>query len=126
MVKKTEGRESFSIRRYRPAPSPGYPTAVYSILRTARIAAAVALCIASPAARASGPPSQARQLIAAALSAQGGEEKLRGLTSVRWRATGYRSAVEQSERPEGPYIIEMLDISELHLPRDGRMRMVAK
>lgn len=53
-------------------------------------------------------------LVHAGLSAQGGEAKLRALHSVQWQASGYRNELEQSERPEGPYIVQMNEISETH------------
>jgi hypothetical protein len=55
-----------------------------------------------------------RELVREALEAQGGEQKLRALKSVQWEASGYRNELEQSERPEGPYIVQMNEISEVH------------
>jgi hypothetical protein len=72
--------------------------AIY-ILFTARLHAA------DPAALA---------LIHAGLAAEGGEAKLRALRSVQWEASGYRNELEQSERPEGPYIVQMNDLTEVH------------
>ena len=42
----------------------------------------------------------------------GGEDTLRALRGVRFKAASYRNALEQSERPEGPYIVEYDEISE--------------
>lgn len=56
----------------------------------------------------------ARKLLGQALAAQGGEAKLRQTENVQWEASGYRNMLEQSERPEGPYITEFLTISEIH------------
>jgi hypothetical protein len=53
---------------------------------------------------ASNPSAAA--LLHQALSAQGGEQKLRALKSVQWEASGYRNELEESERPEGPYITD--------------------
>jgi hypothetical protein len=36
----------------------------------------------------------------------GGEEKIRGLTALHVQAVAIRNMLEQSERPEGPYIVE--------------------
>lgn len=52
--------------------------------------------------------------VRAALAAQGGEAKLRAVKSVAWDAVGYRNQIEQSERPEGPYITEFNTSSEIH------------
>ena len=59
-----------------------------------------------------GERADARTLIAQALAAQGGEKMLRAIRSVSWIGTGYRNMVEQSERPEGPYLTEFQTITE--------------
>jgi hypothetical protein len=56
----------------------------------------------------------AKTLISQAILAQGGEQKLRAIKSIHWEAVGYRNELEQSERPEGPYIVEFDSISETH------------
>ncbi len=61
-------------------------------------------------------------LLHEALEAQGGEEKLRALHSVQWEASGYRNELEESERPEGPYITEFDTISEIHDLANQRYR----
>jgi len=47
-------------------------------------------------------------LLHRALDAQGGEQLLRSIHTVQWTASGYRNELEQSERPEGPYITDFL------------------
>lgn len=54
----------------------------------------------------------AKELLHQALEAQGGEQKLRAIKSVQWEASGYRNELEESERPEGPYITDFLTVSE--------------
>lgn len=49
-----------------------------------------------------------------AIVAQGGEATLRSIRTVEWHGTGYRNELEQSERPEGPYLVEFDDVLELH------------
>lgn len=49
---------------------------------------------------------QADAVVRAGIAAQGGEKALRSLSTVRWHATGYRNELEQSERPEGPWMVE--------------------
>jgi len=56
-------------------------------------------------------PNAARQLIQEALTQMGGEAKIRSLKSLRFEALGYRNLLEQSERPEGPYIVEFQRVS---------------
>lgn len=62
-----------------------------------------------------------------ALEAQGGEQKLRAVKTVAFESSGYRNMLEQSERPEGPWLVAFLDITELHdhehkaLRRDVKM-----
>jgi len=65
-------------------------------------------------------------LLHQAIEAQGGEKALRGISSVEWRAHGYRNMLEQSERPEGPYIPEFRDVAEIHDQENGRFRSLAQ
>ncbi len=57
--------------------------------------------------------SNAVSLLREALAAQGGEKQLRAIQTVQWSATGYRNELEQSERPEGPYITDFLSLREV-------------
>jgi hypothetical protein len=41
---------------------------------------------------------------------------------VQWEASGYRNQVEESERPEGPYITEFDTVTEVHDLQAGRYR----
>ncbi|TFW09455.1 hypothetical protein E4K72_05945 [Oxalobacteraceae bacterium OM1] len=61
-----------------------------------------------------GADPAATALLRQAVAAQGGEALLRGIKTVAFESAGYRNMLEQSERPEGPYLIELLDLSELH------------
>ncbi|TFW33143.1 hypothetical protein [Massilia horti] len=60
---------------------------------------------------AADPASQT--LLKQALAAQGGEPLLRSVKSISFESSGYRNMLEQSERPEGPYLIEFHDLAEL-------------
>jgi hypothetical protein len=76
-----------------------------------RVAAAALLCgLATPAAAAD---PLATSLIRQAITAQGGEAALRLAKVVEWKLEGYREMVEQSERPEGPYIPEFRSVREI-------------
>ena len=52
-------------------------------------------------------------LLKEALQAQGGEQLLRSIANVQWEAHGYRNELEESERPEGPYLKEFDTVSEV-------------
>ncbi|HEU5416011.1 MAG TPA: MBL fold metallo-hydrolase [Candidatus Angelobacter sp.] len=52
------------------------------------------------------PKQTAADLIHSALAAMGGEQKLRELKTLHLKTVGHRNLLEQSERPEGPYIID--------------------
>jgi hypothetical protein len=42
----------------------------------------------------------------------GGEDKLRALKSIRFEGIGHTYSIEQSERPEGPWIVNYLQVRE--------------
>ena len=65
-------------------------------------------------------------LLHQALAAQGGEAKLRALHSVQFEASGYRNELEESERPEGPYITEFDTLSEIDDFANQRYRSVTE
>jgi hypothetical protein len=77
-----------------------------------RHVAALAAAIASTPAFSADAASTA--LLKQALEAQGGEQKLRAIQSVSFEASGYRNMLEQSERPEGPYLVTFQKTAELH------------
>jgi hypothetical protein len=52
-------------------------------------------------------------LLHQAIESQGGEQMLRSIHTLQWTAFGYRNELEQSERPEGPYVTEFLTIKEV-------------
>jgi hypothetical protein len=82
---------------------------------THRLAIALAACTfaaTSLPALAADPASSA--LLKQALAAQGGEALLRSVKTVAFESAGYRNMLEQSERPEGPYLVEFHELSELH------------
>jgi hypothetical protein len=63
-------------------------------------------------AQAPSGAATAEALLRESLRQMGGEQKLRDLRTVRFQAMGYRNLLEESERPEGPYIVEYDRISE--------------
>ena len=64
----------------------------------------------------------ARDLVLRALAAQGGRDQLAGIHRVRFQETGYHNMVEQSEWPEGPYVVAFQKITEVHDPESRRFR----
>jgi hypothetical protein len=92
------------------------------VVKAGRVVDRARLRARAVAASAEGMQSRAQAvaLLRQGLAAQGGEAALRAITSVRWEATGYRNMVEESERPEGPYITEFDKITELHDLARGR------
>lgn len=73
------------------------------------------IVVATHAQSAAGcaSPSDARRIVNAALAAQGGEGKLRAIHAIHFEAFASRNWVEQSERPEGPYIPDFQHVDEI-------------
>ena len=93
-----------------------------TIRRCAGIALACAL--SASAIAADSDKASATTLLHQALEAQGGEKALRAVRNMQWTFAGYRSEIEQSERPEGPYVTELDTISETHDYAGNRYRDV--
>ncbi|HEX8456799.1 MAG TPA: hypothetical protein VF656_05690 [Pyrinomonadaceae bacterium] len=67
-------------------------------------------------------PEEGRRLVQAALAAMGGEARWRAVKSIQVEGIGHVNAVEQSERPEGPYIVSYEQTRELIDFAGARMR----
>jgi hypothetical protein len=71
---------------------------------------------------------RARALVADAARAMGGEERLRVLHALEIKGIGHRYMLEQSERPEGPWlmdyfqVVEKRDLAESRIRRDTSSR----
>lgn len=74
------------------------------------IAASTILATGAPA-RAIAPPGP-RDWVKTAIDRMGGEAALRGIRTLRFTSAGYRNMLEQSERPEGPWIPSIELMSE--------------
>ena len=72
------------------------------------------------------PPQGAADLLHAGLTAMGGEDKLRSLAAPHFQAVSERNALEQSERPEGPYILENHEVEEWRDLAHGSWKRTAK
>jgi hypothetical protein len=78
------------------------------------LASSLLLTQAFAVAAAAAPDRDATPLLHAAIEAQGGEGKLRALRVAEWKLYGYRDMIEESERPEGPYIKEYQATTQIH------------
>jgi hypothetical protein len=65
------------------------------------VSSALTVCFA-----AQTDSERAHECLTEAVKQMGGETALRALKTVRFEAIGHREMVEQSERPEGPYVVE--------------------
>ena len=72
----------------------------------------LALSVCATAQKTPAPAGSAQDAVRAALSAMGGEDAIRGIHTLEIKSTMQRNALEQSERPEGPYIEEYRHITE--------------
>ncbi len=97
-----------------------------ALLSAAPIKADVDLAAGAKLPRISSALSEPRAigLLHQAIDAQGGEAALKAISTIEWTARGYRNMLEQSERPEGPYIPEFRKVSEIHDQLRGRIRSV--
>ena len=97
--------------------------------RTIKVAALLILSLwnthanaQSTSARRGASSESATGLIRIALQAMGGEAKLRAIRTLRTEGIGYRNALEQSERPDGPYIVEFQKVTELRDLQSKQLR----
>jgi hypothetical protein len=81
-------------------------------MRIAGCIGALSISIAGNVAIAAERP--AITLLQSAIAAQGGEAALRSIKTLRVKTDGYRNMLEQSERPEGPYIVEFQRVTVEH------------
>lgn len=98
-----------------------FKRSVFSALAFILIAAPFSLG-GQTARRAAAASEEAKRAVQSALAAMGGESRWRALKSVQIEGIGHVNAVEQSERPEGPYIVSYEQTSELIDLAGARMR----
>ena len=65
----------------------------------------------------------ARAAIAHAIVAMGGEAALKGVSALQLESIGHDYFIDQSERPEGPFVLRYLSTSELRDVKGGRSRI---
>ena len=88
----------------------------------------VLLCLlvgSSVFASGQAAPSAA-DLLHDGLAAMGGEKQIRALSSLHFEAATIRNMLEQSERPEGPYIVENDQTEEWRDLSQGNWKQVVK
>ncbi|HTM24122.1 MAG TPA: hypothetical protein VL225_02960 [Vicinamibacterales bacterium] len=84
--------------------------------------AACALAVLAAAPQTSIPDS-ARAIATRAIDAVGGEAALHGIASLEIESIGHDYFIDQSERPEGPFIVTYLSTSEKRDVAGGRTRI---
>jgi len=65
---------------------------------------------------------RARALVHTAIDKMGGEGNLRSLQSVQIERIGHSYSIEQSERPEGPWLVNYEQVTELRDYANQRLR----
>ncbi len=68
----------------------------------------------------------AADLMHEGLAAMGGEQKIRSLKALHFEAFAVRNMLEQSERPEGPYIVESHQVEEWRDLEHGKWKSAVK
>ena len=67
---------------------------------------------------------KAKRRLQSAVEAMGGEPRLRAIKALRLKGDGHTNLLEQSERPEGPWIVSYEEVSELRDLEDQKLRRV--
>lgn len=92
------------------------------VRRMAAVIPALAVLAVAPVGAQDAPREDPAALLHAALEAMGGEARWRDLASIRVEGVGHEHALEQSERPEGPWITTYRQFTEIRDLDDGRLR----
>ncbi|WP_347156922.1 hypothetical protein [Pontibacter chitinilyticus] len=67
-------------------------------------------------------PANPQQLVAQSIAAMGGQEKLVQLKTLRLTGIGHTYLLEQSERPEGPWVVNYTQVQQLRDYEHQRLR----
>lgn len=122
----------FDIVRIAPrAPGPAgrsapRPAARPAALVTALLTAFLVVPSATGALAAQGTSTDASRLVRAGLEAMGGADRWRDLGSIHLVHLGHRHALEQSERPEGPWVTTYTEVEELRDLSGHRLRRIRR
>ena len=80
-------------------------------------------CLLSATVASTVSAEDARQLLNRSVAAMGGEGALHGLATAHLQTVGHEFYIEQSERPEGPFIVEYHTTVEDRDATHGRARI---
>jgi hypothetical protein len=86
------------------------------------IRALVCLAAASLAFSPQAAPGGARAVVSRAIDAMGGETAIKSIAGLQIDAIGHEYFIDQSERPEGPYVVRYLQTTETRDVAGGRSR----
>ncbi len=76
--------------------------------------------------RTSRENKKAKDLLQASIQAMGGENRLRALKSLKIKFNGHTNLLEQSERPEGPWIVTYEEITHLRDLENKKFRETSR
>src|SRR5215203_1024363 len=96
---------------------------VFVCLLTAVLTAPAALTVAAVSAPQPARVEAARAVVSRALEALGGEAALKNISTLQIEAMGHDFFIDQSERPEGPFIARYVQTSEKRDVAGGRSRI---
>ena len=97
--------------------------------RRTAIVKVIMICVlgqAGPTAALSSPAADARALVRSALEAMGREDRIRSIKSLQLEGLSHQNLLEQSERPEGPWIIDYSDFTEYRDLENRQLRRLSK
>src|SRR4051812_50221919 len=84
----------------------------------------ILLCLATALALAVPQPTTgARAIVTRAINALGGEPALRAIKTLQIESIGHDYFIDQSERPEGPFVTRYVQTSEKRDVAAGRSRL---
>jgi hypothetical protein len=100
----------------------GVPISLIAMMATLLAVTPVLIASARTYEPTSYSAEGAKMWLHAAAAAMGGEEQLLAIKSLKFKGEGHTYLLEQSERPEGPWIVNYEEVSELRDFAGGRFR----
>src|SRR3954451_5974328 len=88
-----------------------------------RVLLCLSLGLLAAAPQSSSPSSSARAVVRRTIDAVGGEGALTSISSLRIDTIGHEYFIDQSERPEGPFVVRYVQTSEARDVARGRSRL---
>ena len=83
----------------------------------------VLVCAALLTSFQQAPPATARAIVTRSIDAIGGEAALQSIAALQIEAIGHEYFIDQSERPEGPFVVRYLQTTETRDVAGGRSRL---